>query len=233
MRKGEKKTAQLPLWMRVLNFLFTLTPRQILLVLLSGVICAAVARTLTETLVKPIYSSTVTIAVINERPEKQSEIENLSVSYQLADSLAAAGKNLEAAENTISRLDLDMTPQELLGGVSASRKKKTMLVRFYITDENPVRAQAIAQIYPEELLKLASEPLFINRTERVYGPTEPVAIGSDNGNTVIGGIFGILLLLVLFFRRYCSDRVVRKREDLEAFQKPLLGEVCSVRGGAV
>ncbi|MBE6915305.1 MAG: hypothetical protein E7471_01550 [Ruminococcaceae bacterium] len=236
MRKGEKKTAQLPLWMRVLNFLFALTPRQILLVLLSGVICAGLALLLTKTMVKPIYSSTVTVAVVNERPRKQSDIENLSVSYQLAQSLAAAGKNITAAEHTIDRLDLDMTPQELLGKVRASRKTKTMLVRFYATDEDPDRAQAIVQVYSEELIKAVAESVLINHTEQVHGPSEPTAIGSNNGNTTGGGILGCLLALFFFYRKYRSGRVVRRGEDLKMFQKPLLGEVCSFRsakGGSV
>lgn len=236
MQKGEKKTTQLPLWMRVLNFFTALTPRQIFLVLLSGVIFASAAFSLTKTLVKPIYSSTVTIAVVNERPRKQSDIENLSVSYQLAQSLAAAGKNITAAENTIKRLDLDLTPQELLGKVRASRKAKTMLVRFYVTDENPVFAQEVVQVYTEELLDTVAESVLITHTEQVHGPSNPVAIGSNNGNTIVGGIFGMLLMLFIFYRRYRSDRVVRKGEDLKTFQKPLLGEIASLRaakGGSV
>lgn len=236
MRKGEKKTAQLPLWIRVLNFFTALTPRQILLVLLSGVICAFGALLLTKTLVKPIYISTVTVAVVNERPRKQSDIENLSVSYQLARSLAAAGKSITAAEQTIERLDLDMTPQQFLRNVRVSRKLKTMLVRFYVMDENPERVQTIAQVYSEEHLKVVRENIPINHTEQVYGPSTPVAIGSDNGNTIIGGILGCLLMLFIFYRRYRSNRIVREGEDLKLFQKPLLGEVLSldsVKGGRV
>ena len=236
MQKGEKKTAQLPLWMRVLNFFSALTPRQIFLVLLSGAICAGLAFSLTKTLVKPIYSSTVTVAVVNERPRLQSDIENLSVSYQLAQSLAAAGKNVTAAERTIARLNLNTTPQKLLGRIHVSRKAKTMLVRFYANDENPARAQEIVQAYTEELLDEVSESVLITNTEQVHGPSEPSALGSNNGNTVIGGIFGCLLMLFLFYRKYRSNRVVRTSEDLTVFQKPLLGEVSSLRavkGGSV
>lgn len=236
MQQAKQRKLQLPLWMRVLNFFAALKPRQIFLVLLSGILCASLALSLTKTLVKPIYSTTITLMIVNEQTGNESDIENLSVSYQLAQSLAAAGRNTAAAERTIARLGLEMNPETLLSKVRVARKAKSMLVRVYVIDEIPERAQAIAQVYCEELLAGVAETLSINNPQQVYGPTPPAAIGSDRGNTLFGGLVGCLLMLFVFYRRYRSGRIIRKSEDLEPLAPPVIGEICAQRttgGGRV
>lgn len=232
MRKVEQTKQQAPLWMRLLNFLLALKLRQIVLVLLSGILCAGIAFTATETFMKPIYTSTVTIAVMNERPANISHIQNLSVCYQLADSLAAAGRNQEAAKNTISRLGIDMNVNTLLGKVSVSRKAKTMLVRVRAVDSDPLLVQQIAQVYSEEMLERLAETLYINHPQQMYGPTDPVAIGSPRGNTMLGGILGCFLMLCLLYRKHRSSRIIKQAEDLELFGKPLIGEISAIRTSA-
>ncbi len=237
MRKEERTKQQAPLWMRLLNFLLALKFRQIILVFLTGILCAGLALTATKTFMKPIYASTVTIAVMNERAPNISHIQNLSVCYQLADSLAAAGRNQEAAANTISRLGIEMDVNTLLGKVHVSRKAKTMLVRVRAVDSDPLLVQQIAQAYSEEMLELLAETLHIRNPQQMYGPTEPVVIGSTRGNTVLGGLFGCFLMLCLLYRRHRSSRIIRRTEDLALFEKPVIGEISgirtSVRGGTV
>lgn len=231
MRKDERNNQILPLWMRVLNFLLALKLRQVILVLVTGVFCAGLAFTATKTFMKPLYLSTVTIAVMNERAENISHIQNLSVCYQLADSLSAAGRNQEAAANTIARMGLDMRVNTLLGKIRVSRKAKTMLVRVRVTDSDPERAQAVAQVYSEEMLAELAETLHINNPQILHGPSEPSAVGSAKGNTILGGILGCLLMLYLLYRRHRSTNIVRRAEDLEPFQKPLIGEITKIRTG--
>ena len=72
MRKAAPKKEQLPFGTRLVRFISEFTVRQIAMVLLVGLICAALGNAATLTFAKPVYSSTVTVAVMNKKGSKVS-----------------------------------------------------------------------------------------------------------------------------------------------------------------
>ena len=222
MHKAEQKTQTLSFWARVLRFVSEFTAKQIGIVLVVGVLCAALGYTATMTFAKPLYSSTVTIAVMNERGSKVSHIQNLSVCYQLAKTLAAAGRNQEAAAKTIERMELSMEPRELLSKIRVSRREKTMLEL----------AQQIAEVYTEEMLEVLGETLFIYNAPRLHGPSLAKSIGGLRQNSFVCGLLGCFAALWVFYRRHRRDRTIKVAKDLAPFEKPVIGEITVIRGAS-
>ncbi|MBQ3055754.1 MAG: hypothetical protein IJC88_06580 [Oscillospiraceae bacterium] len=232
MHKAEQKTQTLSFWARVLRFVSEFTAKQIGIVLVVGVLCAALGYTATMTFAKPLYSSTVTIAVMNERGSKVSHIQNLSVCYQLAKTLAAAGRNQEAAAKTIERMELSMEPRELLSKIRVSRREKTMLVRVRAMDTDPELAQQIAEVYTEEMLEVLGETLFIYNAPRLHGPSLAKSIGGLRQNSFVCGLLGCFAALWVFYRRHRRDRTIKVAKDLAPFEKPVIGEITVIRGAS-
>lgn len=230
MHRADRKKEQLPFGKRLVRFLSEFTVRQIAMVLAVGLICAALGYTATATVAKPVYSSTVTLAVINPKGSGVSNIQNLSVCYQLARTLAVAGKNAEAAEHTVERLELSMTPEKLLSKIRVSRKDKTMLVRVRASDTDPELAEKIAKVYSEEMLAVLGETMFIHNAPVLHGPSLAKSIGGLRRNSVLCGLLGCFLMVWFFYRRHRSDRAVKEAKDLAPFGKPIVGEIAVIRG---
>ena len=228
--KAAQKKEQLPFRDRLIRFLSEFTMRQIAIVLAVGLIFAALGYTATMTFAKPMYSSTVTVAVMNPRGSKISHIGNLSVCYQLAKTLAVSGRNVEAAEHTIERLGLDMTPEKLLSKIRVSRREKTMLVKVRATDTNPEFAQTLADVYTEEMLDVLGETLFIYNAPKLHGPSLAKSVGGVRQNTLVSALLGCFLTVWLFYRRHRSDRAIKVAEDLLPLGKPVIGEIAVIRG---
>ena len=229
MHKAEQKTKNLPFWARVLRFVSEFTGKQIGIVLIVGLLCAALGYTATMTFAKPVYSSTVTVAVMNERGSKVSHIQNLSVCYQLAKTLAVAGRNQEAAANTIERLQLPMEPKALLSKIRVSRREKTMLVRVRASDTDPQLAQKIAEVYTDEMLNVLGETLFIYNAPRLHGPSLAKTVGGLRQNSLLCGLLGCFAAVWFFYRRHRKDRTIKVASDLALYEKPVIGEITVIR----
>ena len=229
MHKAEQKKEQLPFRARLFRFISEFTMRQIAVVLAVGLFCAALGYVATLTFAKPVYSSTVTVAVMNTPGKKVSNIQNLSVCYQLAKTLAVSGRNHEAAENTVDRLGLSIEPRQLLSKIRVSRREKTMLVRVRASDTDPELAQKIADVYTEEMLDVLGETLFIHRAPRMHGPSLAKSIGGLRRNSLFCGLLGCFFAVWVFYRRHRSDRAIKEATDLAPFGKPVIGEITVIR----
>lgn len=230
MQKAGRKKEQLPFGERLVRFITEFTMRQIAMVLAVGLLCAALGYTATATIVKPVYSSTVTVAVMNETGSKVSNIQNLSVCYQLAKTLAVTGRNTEAAEQTIERMGLSMKPKQLLSKIRVSRREKTMLVRVRASDTDPLFAQELAGVYTEEMLDVLGETLFIHNAPVLHGPSLAKSISGLRRNSVLCGLLGCFFAVWFFYRRHRSDRAIKEGADLVPFGKPVIGEITVIQG---
>lgn len=225
MQRNEQKKRINSFLLHVVDFFLARKVRQLLCTILLGIICGTIAFCITKAVQTPVYSSTVSFAVLNERARNLNPVQNLNACHYLSRSLVAAGKNAVAAEETLSRLELKMETEELLSKVRISSKKKSMIVRVSATDENPRLAQEIAQVYSEELIAAVAEKLSINRVKHLEGPTLPVPSDDACKNAIFAGLLGWFFMLFLQFRRRYIRCVVHNAEELSRLQRPILGEI--------
>ena len=128
----------------------------------------------------------------------------------------------ELARRVIQRLDLDLTPAELAGQITATAVSDTVLIDVEVLDESPERAVSIADAVGAEFTVLAGEleapsagggsPVRVTVTEQ---PELPSAASSPSTakNVALGILVGLLLGSVAVVLRLQLDRSVKAPED--------------------
>ena len=224
-KKGKVRAAE-----RVRGFFSELTLKRIGAILLCGFLCACIGYGAAKTFMRPVYSSAMTLAVINPTHKGDNDINNLAVCYRLATSLANAGSgNYVAAQNTIKRLGLNIDADAFFKKIRVRRKDKTMLVKVRGMDPNPALAKQIAQVYAEEIVTELADQLYITNVEVLYGPSKPTRIGGAGDAAYVGGALGIFLALAFFYIKSRSSVFIKDAKDLQRYGKPVIGQILVIR----
>ncbi|WP_186813913.1 polysaccharide biosynthesis tyrosine autokinase [Aeromicrobium flavum] len=156
-------------------------------------------------------------------------IQNIVSSYVL---LANSEMVLEPV---IDRLDLDVTPRQLAGSVSASSPLNTVVIDVAVVSGEPEQARRIASAVTRELAAAVSEvspaskrgdPVIrLTTVGPPSTPTFPIAPNRRN-ETVLGALVGLALGLGYAFLRRFFGASIREVADIEEVTDlPVLGEI--------
>jgi len=143
------------------------------------------------------------------------------------------------AEGVISRLGLDLGPDELQNAIEASPVPETVLIDVSVSDTSAVRAQRIAEALADDFITLvgqletpasgseSSVRVTLTETPRVpNGPSEP----RFAFNVVLGIAIGLALGIALAVARDLLDRSVKSVEvATELSDAPVVGIVAKDR----
>jgi capsular exopolysaccharide synthesis family protein len=139
-------------------------------------------------------------------------------------------------EETIQRLQLDMTPDELAGRITAVAPLDTVVLDVTVTDESPDRAALIANTVADSFVRLvgqleasAAGPQPALVTARVVRAANPPATSSAPNpplNIALGGLLGLLVGVGAAALRHALDQSVRSSEMLRRMVgAPTLGVI--------
>ena len=143
------------------------------------------------------------------------------------------------ARAVIKDLHLNMTPQQLLGGVSVSFNSESAAVKTSVTNHDPQLARRIADRLGVNFAKLVKQKLGHGTASTppleaciwdpghvIPGRVEP----KPTQNLLIAGILGLILGLLVAFLRDYFDRTLRTVEEIErAFGVPVIGQIPTVK----
>ncbi|WP_374157617.1 polysaccharide biosynthesis tyrosine autokinase [Mycobacterium sp. G7A2] len=128
------------------------------------------------------------------------------------------------AQNTIDKLGLDYSAEELRSNISATAKIDTVLINVAVLDESPVRARDIANTLADEFVIMVREletpedgsspDSRVVVEQRAIIPDEPV-VPKTSRNIGLGLVFGLVLGLGAAVVRDLLDNTVKNREALE------------------
>ncbi len=187
-----------------------------------GIIVAtalALAITLLQT---PLYTSSTQLFVSTTASTSSSDaLQGSQLSEQRAASYARLAAGEQLAGQVVDRLDLDLTPAEVSGKVTATALPGTVLIDVDVTDASPERAQQIAEAIGTEFPALIQEleapsaggaPLV--RITVTNDPEIPGAPSSPNlvQNVALGLLVGALLGGLAAVARRQLDRSVKDPE---------------------
>lgn len=176
-----------------------------------------------------IYESTVKILVFPSRTDLgQSEAaKNLLRGY------TQWMNSRFRAQRVIDQLDLDRTPESLLGDVGFLADASSYIITMEVKNGNPDVANDIARTWGNLLIQWQEENNAKLRKEdritvelidnpRISGSSPNVRV-----NTLAGAVFGTLIgLLFIFLLEWLDSGILRRNEDIEKFLEiPVVGTI--------
>ncbi len=137
------------------------------------------------------------------------------------------------ADAVIQQLQLDMTPQQLLGDVKVASDNSSFVIELAVENTDPNLANDIARTWGNLLIQWQNQENDKNRKEDritiefIDDPQAALDRPKWKINTAAGGVFGALLgVVVVFVLEWIESGVVRRTEDVERYLEiPVIGTI--------
>lgn len=137
------------------------------------------------------------------------------------------------AEDVINELQLDMTPQELLGDITVASDDSSFIIQINVENSDGDLANDIARTWGNRFIQWRIDDNADQRREdRVDAEfiDDPTIVGvapNTKINTVAGAVFGALLgLIVIFVLEWIESGIMRRTVDVERYLDiPVIGTI--------
>lgn len=203
------------------------------LIVLSGLLAAAIGFSISAFVIAPTYSSSVKLYVNN------SSISLGSTSFSITASELTAAQSLvrtygdildsrSTLERVIEKADVDYTWKELSEMISYAPSNDTEIMKVTVTCEDPYEASRIANMIAEVLPVRISEVIDGASMEVVDSavPDLDKVAPSITNYTATGLLLGVLLSIVAFVVLALMDDTIHDEEYvLRTYDYPILGKV--------
>lgn len=182
-----------------------------------------------STLQRPVYQSTVYILVQPARTDF-----GLTQSAKLLLRSYVSWMNTRSnAQQVIDLLQLDTTPEALLGDVTIASDDSRFVIQVDVENENGDLANDIAQKWTDLFVQWRQDENALQRREDHVGalqldsPRYVLDQPKTKVNVMAGGMLGLLLGgVVVFWLEYMDAAIVRSPNDVErGLGLPLLGAI--------
>lgn len=190
--------------------------------LVTGLLVGLAVAGMLNWLATPLYSSSTRlfVAVAGSTDTSAAQAGNLFSQQRVTSYVPLlTGKSL--AGDVVDELDLDLTPGQVAGKVSAEVLPESVVVQVTVTDTSAERAQAIAAAlgrrFSERVTELEADvtAVRVTTTEEAEVNPDPVS-PAVNRNLALGGILGLLIGLGVALLRSRLDNTVKTGDDVQA-----------------
>ena len=201
------------------------------LILLCGILAAAVSLGVTRYAITPMYRASVMIYVNNTKAGEKVDVisgSNLSASQQLVNTYINIIESDTVLGKVIEYGELAYTTDDIRDMMTTSQVDDTEIFKVHITHEDPQMAAHIANVMAkvapgeiEEFVEGSSTKIidYAKVPDKRSSPSYTV-------NTVLGGAIGVALALAYVTLRFLLDVRIKDEDDLgHMFDYPILGQV--------
>ena len=204
------------------------------LIVLVGVLTAAVGFCYASYLIEPTYSSSVMLYVNNKTDNSQSiSSADITASKSLVNTYAEILKNRTTMEQVIEEADVSYSYKQLSGKIKASAANNTEILKITVTTEDPYEsatiANAIADVLPGRIASIidGSSVRIVESAIPVYEKVAP----SISKYTMIGGMLGVLLVAaILTIRAILDDTIYDEEYVIQTYGCPILAKIPDLTG---
>ena len=222
-----------------LSEIFNIIKRNIMVILVSGLVLGVFAFSYTKFLVKKQYVSSGTLIVNNKKSESSSVTNDEITSAKNLASVYSIVIKSEPILNTVkTNLNLDMTTEALSRLITVSSVDATQVMKVSVKTTDPNLSEKIASevlnVSPEIILDTveAGSVKLISPAKVNKGAVSPNVLQ----NTMIAVILGFMLSIGGILVINLLDKTFKNEEDIEKYLGlPLLGvipNVDSVKGAS-
>lgn len=207
--------------------------RKKILILLVAIITGGLAFIYSSLIVRPQYTSTSRIYVVNHGQGEQNVLTNqaLQAGSYLVKDYQEIILSQDVLEKVIANQKLTMTPKQLASKIKVSVPRDTRIVSIDVKDTNPETASQLAnelRVVASEKIKAVTKVSDVTTLEEArpaIAPSSP----NIRRNTVLGVVGGAVIIIVLLTLQELLDDRIKRPEDIEeVLELPLLGVVPKV-----
>ncbi len=203
------------------------------LIILSGIIAAAIGFSVATFVIAPEYSSSIMLYVNNS----SFSLGNTSFSISSSEITAAQSlvktyseilKNRTTLERVIEKADINYTYVELIEKIEAVQSNDTEIMKVTVTTNDPYEASKIANCIAEILPVRISEIIDGASMEVVDAavPNMNKVSPSITKFTAVGLVLGVMLAVVAIFVAAILDDTIHDEEYvLQTYDYPILAKV--------
>lgn len=182
--------------------------------LLAGAVIAAVV---THFLITPLYTATTKLYMVSASHDSVVDLTDLNVGTSLSTDYVEMIKIRPIFEEVIEEEKLPYTYEQLLSMTTIETIQDTRILNITVESPKPKEAQVVANALAKKaasyLPKLMDTPA-PNIAESAIYPQHKSS-PSLAKNTLIGGIAGIAIAIIIIVIMYLSDDTLKTDEDVE------------------
>ena len=201
-----------------LGELWRVIRQNILAILLTGLVGALIVFCFSRYLITPVYSSTARMLVLTKETTLSS-LADLQMGTQLTKDYSELIQSPPVLEETISDLKLDITYKELQDRITINNPTDTRILEITVEDSDPEMAQKIVNKLSEVSANYISEVMEVSPPTIFAQGEVPEDQTSPNvgKNTVIGGLVGLLLAIVIVTVSSVTNDAIQTEDDVEKY----------------
>ena len=213
----------------VFHLLKILWKRKVLIALVA-IVTGVVAFAYSSFIVKPEYTSTTRIYVVNRNQGDKSGPTNqdLQAGSYLVKDYREIILSQDVLEKVATDLELDLPPKGLASKIKVTVPADTRIVSISVTDRAPEEASRIAnslrEVAAQKIISVTrvSDVTTLEEARPATSPSSP----NIRRNTMIGFLAGAVVMIVAVILIELLDTRVKRPEDVEdVMQIALLGVV--------
>jgi capsular exopolysaccharide synthesis family protein len=199
--------------------LFFLLLHKMWIILLTGILCAAASILITKVFITPVYTSDTKLYIINRQNKDTITSSDLQTGSQLTQDYKILVLSRPVTEQVISKLNLDMTHQELVSNITVKVPDNTRILEISVQNPNPVLAKqladSIAEVSAERMVSIL-EMEKVNVVEEGDVPIIPTS-PSTIKNTILGGLVGAFISTFIIILIHIIDDTIKNVEQVEKY----------------
>ena len=213
----------------VFQLLNTLWKRKLIIALVA-IVTGALAFAYSSFIVKPEYTSTTRIYVVNRNQGDKPGLTNqdLQAGSYLVKDYREIILSQDVLEKVVTALQLDMPTKNLASKIQVTVPVDTRIVSISVKDKQPEEASRIAnslrEIAAQKIISVTrvSDVTTLEEARPATSPSSP----NIRRNTLIGFLGGLGVVVVVVLLVELLDVRVKRPEDIEdVMQIPLLGVI--------
>ena len=207
--------------------------RKKILILLVAIITGGLVFSYSSFIVRPQYTSTSRIYVVNHGQGEQNVLTNqaLQAGSYLVKDYQEIILSQDVLEKVIANQKLTMTPKQLASKIRVSVPRETRIVSIDVKDTNPDTASQLAnelRVVAATKIKAVTKVSDVTTLEEARPAINPSS-PNIRRNTILGVAGGAVLIIVLLtLQEILDDRIKRPEDVEEVLELPLLGVVPKV-----
>ena len=191
------------------------------IIILSAIFMALVAFVGTKMFVTPKYTSVTKLYVMakNDDSSASATYSELQSGSMLTKDYMELVKSRPVLEKTISKLKLDVTPEELAGMITTETPTDTRIMSISVTDDDPKEAKQIADTLRKSVSVQITEIMNADSVNTVEEGNLPTSPSSPNvkKNMMLGALLGLVISMGFIVLISILDDTVKTPDDVEKY----------------